>query len=390
MWFDSSYRGKSFTINTAGFEGAVRFPSGSRNQVTSFRWSDLPGKVILRFYTGSDFDGREYTVMHDHDVNGGVANVGSYYNDDFESMRWFSVDATEGWVDFHTDADHSGYQFTRYLSRIGTRTIDLRDFGYNDQFDSLTWELPSHRTIMCLDEAPAGGRALPLINSGSIRDLDRYSFGMHHDKLSTLRVMEGQFTATYADRNRPLDEVCMLCSHNAHATSAQGWVFWYQQTMTILEQLDYGARKLQLDVREEDARLFLTHGTYSQSVGQRGGTPPELLVAVIDQIHGWLRAHPEEVIVLEFENYAGDELARRLRNSSIGSMIYVPNQLHWPSMNEPRRDGAARGSYSPNPIPERSWRLGTTASRTSSAASAAPMSAARPIRSTTRTAACST
>lgn len=332
---DSLMRGDSDYLPLGSYaENRVHRLYGTEDRVTSMRWS-LPDDVVLTFFEHADGSGREFTVMHDQPRSGGISNVGSYYNDKFSSFAWRRVTPSAGWVQFFTDANHGGYQFTRYLSETGLTTVDVRGLGYNDQFDSVRWSLPADRTVMALDEAPAGGRALPLIDSGSIADFNSYASGLHHDRISTLQMLAGQLTAAYADRNAPLDEVCQLASHNAHSTTAQGWRFWYNQTMSVIEQLDYGARLLQLDVLEHtDGLVYLVHGSYRESVLQRNGSAPELLSPQLLAIYFWLVANPKEVVFLDFQNEAGRALDRELAASPLSPMITIPRGLRWPSTNE--------------------------------------------------------
>lgn len=332
---NGGYGGRSDYMPLGSYaENAVHPLWGQEDRVSSMRWS-LPTNVILIFYEHSDGTGREYTVRHDTNRNSGVSNVGSFYNDKFSSWSWRRVDPAAGWVQFHTNTNYAGYQFTRYLSETGLSTVDVKGLGYNDQFDSARWSLPSNRTIMAFDESPAGGRALPLIDSGSIGDFNSFASGLHHDKISTLRIMDGQLTAAFADRNAPLDEICQLAAHNAHASRDQGWIVWYQQTMSVVEQLDYGARLLQLDVLDHtDGRVYLVHGSYTASIAQRGGLPPQLLGPQLDAIHAWLVQNPKEVVFIDFQNDAGSALAPVLAASPLDSMITMPRGLHWPSTNE--------------------------------------------------------
>ncbi len=335
LYDNSSYGGANITLPLlAHLDGVLQpIPGGLEDRVTSLRWN-LSTNVIVKFFENRDGTGREFSVRHDQARVGGDSNVGSYYNDKFSSFRFTVVDPSQGWVRFHTNANFGGYEFMRYVSQTGFTIQSLRDRGYNDQVDSIRWSLPRGTTIMCFDEDPAGGRALPLLGTGAVSDLNNSFSGLHHDKFSTFAVMRGELTATFADRNAPIDRVCQLSSHNAHVSTAHGWSVWYNQTMPLLEQLDYGARVLQLDVREENNALYLTHGSWSASIAQRAGLTPELLAPALDALHTWLSVHSREVIFLVFENYTGAELTNALRASRLGGMLYRPNGLHWPSINQ--------------------------------------------------------
>jgi len=334
LWTDSGYSGFPLVLPLPPQPGGlIPIPSNWNDEVTSMQWNLQPG-TVLYFYEHSNGTGREYVVTHDAARQGGSTNVGSYYNDKFSSMRWATVDASQGWVRFFTNINKGGYQLTRYLSLLGGSEIDLNALGYNDQVDSIQWSLPSDKTVMCFDEDPAGGKALALINTGQYNNLDAGQSGLYHDNLSVARVMTGQFTSALVDRNRPIDQVCMLRAHNSHVNTEQGWVFWYQQNMSILKQLDYGVRSINLDVREENGQLLLVHGSVSQSTAARAGVPPEPLGPTLNAIHSWLQAHPDEVIYLDFQNDAGMSLTNTLNSSVLAPMFFRPDHMHWPSVNE--------------------------------------------------------
>lgn len=333
LYFDSSYSGAQITLPLPAAGVPLVIPAPFNDQVTSIRWN-LDPNTVLYFYENSNLTGREYCVTHDRPRVGGTSNLGSYYNDKLSSLRWFNVNAAQGWVRFFTNTSKGGYQLTRYLSQLGGTEIPLISLGYNDQVDSIEWGLPPSKTVMCYDENPAGGKALPLIDSGYYANLDSGLFGLYHDNLSTCRVMDGQFTSELADRNRPLDQVCLLGSHNSHVNSDQGWVFWIQQNWSILKQLDYGVRSINIDVRHENGQFLMVHGSLSASIAARAGAYPLPVDAELHAIRNWLLAHPQEVIFIHFQNDAGTAFSNWLDGHAIAQFFYQPSKLHWPSINE--------------------------------------------------------
>ncbi|MCB9882049.1 MAG: hypothetical protein H6834_09680 [Planctomycetes bacterium] len=333
LYENSSYGGVAAPLPLSVIpEGAV-FPIPLGDRVTSLRWDSLETNVVLTFFEDSNGGGREYTIMHDRARTSGIANVGSYYNDKFSSVSWRRVDPSRGWIRMYTDTAFGGYHLTRYLANLGT-SFSINAQGYNDQVDSIQWSVPTNKTIMLYDEDPAGGKALPLHRTGSIRDLDNGFSGIYHDKFSTLRVYDGELDADLADRNAPMDTIAQLMSHNAAASQAHGF-YVYNQHELVTWQLDYGARGLMLDSLYENGRLWSVHGSYNTTVGYRLGLPPETLEQVLLPIRGWLDAHPREVITIIFEHQGGTELGDYLLQSSpLAGLIYTDGQARRPSINE--------------------------------------------------------
>ena len=95
----------------------------------------------------------------------------------------------------------------------------------------------------------------------------------------------------------PIDESTYLSSHNSAASAAHGFIY-YNQDQSILWQLNYGVRHLQLDSLLRNGTFYSVHGTWSETKLIRGGTNPEALGTVLDQIRRWLTHHTDEVIFL--------------------------------------------------------------------------------------------
>ena len=290
LYFNANFGGAQITLPLPP-SGILGFPPTFNDQVTSIRWNLQPN-TVLHFYENGNLTGREYCVTHDQPRVGGVGNVGSYYNDKLSSMRWETVNPAQGWVRFFTDTQRGGYQLTRYLSNLTSNEIPLISLGYNDQVDSLEWNLPPDRTVMCYDEFPAGGKALPLIGAGVHMRFIGSAFNTFHDCLSTCMVMNGSYTAALADRDRPIDQVCQLGSHNSHANSDDGWVSSYQQHESIPEQLAYGVRGIDITVREENGVYLMVRGSVSQSTAERAGVYPDTLDSGLTSIRIFLNANP--------------------------------------------------------------------------------------------------
>lgn len=66
------------------------------------------------------------------------------------------------------------------------------------------------------------------------------------------------------DANRPYSKNCFLMAHNAHASKANGFVY-FQQELSVAELLDRGVRGLNVDVRLEGTDVFQVHGTMNET-----------------------------------------------------------------------------------------------------------------------------
>ncbi|MFD6986970.1 phosphatidylinositol-specific phospholipase C domain-containing protein, partial [Streptomyces sp. NPDC059956] len=99
-----------------------------------------------------------------------------------------------------------------------------------------------------------------------------------------------------------LDQWSSLTTHNSYADS--GALPPRNQSRTIARQLDDGVRGLMLDTydvaydQEGNVDLMLCHSTFACYETFRSG-----LSTVVD----FLKAHPDEVVTVFLENYAGRE-----------------------------------------------------------------------------------
>jgi len=311
-------------------EGVVHKLFGYEDEATSLDW-DLAPDIVVTFYENDDGTGREYTIRHDWARNGNVGVLASRYNDKFSSWRWDYVDPSEGWIKLWTDANYAGYQLTRYVSETGTGTINFGQLGMNDQVDSFRWDLPPNRTMLLYDKNPVGGACYSLTGAGQ-RDVRQSP--VFHDKISNLVIVDGDYSADLADRNRPYDRNTYLASHNAHCAPALGWLTWNQDLRPV-DQLDYGARCMQLDTLTNNGQIYLVHGTWTETLLQRGGLLPQTLQVYLNVLEGWMNDHPREVLTLIFENHDGQELADYLLNQSpIKDKLHLQERGTWPSINE--------------------------------------------------------
>jgi outer membrane protein assembly factor BamB len=108
--------------------------------------------------------------------------------------------------------------------------------------------------------------------------------------------------------NRGYDQYCYLTTHNAYASTAEGWMY-SQQTNNIASQLADGVRGLMLDIWTQvingTTTIVFCHGSCSISsfIGPFWAWP--LLSDTLTQIKTFLDNNPTEVITIFFEQRLG-------------------------------------------------------------------------------------
>lgn len=98
------------------------------------------------------------------------------------------------------------------------------------------------------------------------------------------------------------DEVCWLCTHNAYANYADGWL-WAQQSIAVADQLKAGVRALMLDIDDEDGEVYLLHAGWARSSVLRPGFSSfRRLTDTLKDVNDFLDANPEEIVTIFFES----------------------------------------------------------------------------------------
>ncbi len=139
---------------------------------------------------------------------------------------------------------------------------------------------------------------------------------------------------------RRLDQVVLPASHNA--MSAQEYAFARpNQIPTIPEQLDGGARALLLDTHygrlQPDGKVITDddgtvtegiRGTYLCHVLCEGGALP--LAPTLRQISKWLRKNPNEVLLIENEDYiTANDFVAAMERSGLLDFVYRGSRAPW-------------------------------------------------------------
>jgi hypothetical protein len=137
------------------------------------------------------------------------------------------------------------------------------------------------------------------------------------------------------------DETCYLTSHNAFASSNQGWHHYMMQTWNIKEQLDQGIRGLMLDIYEYGDTIMLCHigcgavhslqKGISTAVGTllTGSEHYETLQQALIIIKDWVDAHPSEVVTLFIESHVTPEKLNGALMSVKGFAPLVVSPRDW-------------------------------------------------------------
>lgn len=113
--------------------------------------------------------------------------------------------------------------------------------------------------------------------------------------------------------NEPISNTLQLGSHNAYNSKAYGAVniplVAPNQIFSLADQLDAGARVLELDLWLYNGVIVLNHNKEWEPnpIGVNPSAPVIPIVEALEEIRGWVDANPSEVIFLHLENYTGLE-----------------------------------------------------------------------------------
>lgn len=150
---------------------------------------------------------------------------------------------------------------------------------------------------------------------------------------------------------RRLDQVVLPGTHNAMSALDYGFSF-PNQTGTIPEQLESGVRALLLDthygrlqpngqVRTDDKGNVTTGGprkAYLCHVLCEAGALP--LSSTLREISKWLRQNPNEILVIENEDYiTAKSFVRAMTRSGLLKRVYRGSRAPWPKLKRMVRTG---------------------------------------------------
>jgi hypothetical protein len=131
--------------------------------------------------------------------------------------------------------------------------------------------------------------------------------------------------------DRRLDQVVFPATHNAMSNSDDSWLA-PNQTHGIERQLADGVRALLVDTHAWRGGVHLCHG-----ICEIGNRP---LLAALRGIAGFLRAHPDEVLVMIIEDGAGAaETEAVFVESGLASLVYTYKGGPWPTLRQMIAEG---------------------------------------------------
>jgi hypothetical protein len=145
--------------------------------------------------------------------------------------------------------------------------------------------------------------------------------------------------------DRRLDQIVLPGTHNAMSSDELGWQI-PNQTLTIPGQLEGGIRAMLLDThygRLQENGGVLTDDGGQVSDGVRGTylchvlceLGASKLAPTLREIRKWLRANPNEVILIENEDYiSAPDFVSAMKRSGLLDLVYKGTRAPWPKLGK--------------------------------------------------------
>lgn len=119
-----------------------------------------------------------------------------------------------------------------------------------------------------------------------------------------------RFQSRLGDRV-PLRDAAFLGTHNSFNSVAEGLTVSHgdsNQKMTLTQQLDVDMRSLELDLHLVGGQVLVCHGRGRAEL-HFGCTNEAGFAEVLAPVAAWLKAHPDEVLLLYLEDHVEDDAA---------------------------------------------------------------------------------
>lgn len=288
-------------------------------------------KYYAIIYQHSWYGGKSIPIMHD-------VRVLARLNDSISSIK-IRERTTSKYACLYQNSYLGG---TPYCAEAGTTINSLSDPDLNDEFSSAY--LSSDAAVDLYQDINLGGEKVVI--KGSIDSLatvgmqDRVSSFTVWDQnllpplpvheIAEIRSVNAQ--AKFNTRFTPIVDTIRLGSHNTYNSKAyqNGYIRYLdpQHSYRVHDQLSSGARFIEYDIHwQVNASNFrydylLCHG---QSNGTGCSIYDRFLVEGLIELTSWLKANPEEVIILYIEDHSGSsstKLYDRFETAGLAEMIY--------------------------------------------------------------------
>jgi hypothetical protein len=139
------------------------------------------------------------------------------------------------------------------------------------------------------------------------------------------RTLEFQYRlgATEPLRNAP-----WVGTHNSFNTSTEPVTLSGEdnnQVLSLTQQLDIGVRSLELDIHNIGGTPIVCHGRGADE-GHLGCTTERPFAARLQEIRGWLDAHPRQVVLLYLEDHleGAYDAGAQMLSDVLGAKLYKP------------------------------------------------------------------
>lgn len=147
--------------------------------------------------------------------------------------------------------------------------------------------------------------------------------------------------------DRPFNEIVLPAAHNAMSSLSLGWIL-PNQSIAIPDQLDYGIRGFLVDthygrLRDDGTVVTDDDRTKPDSVGPLGTyfchvyceLGASKLAPALRQVTKWVRNHPNNVLLIENEDYVTPrDFAAAVKRSGLLKFVYDGPTDEWPTLRK--------------------------------------------------------
>jgi hypothetical protein len=126
----------------------------------------------------------------------------------------------------------------------------------------------------------------------------------------------------------PLVNAPWVGTHNSFNTSTEPPTLSGEdnnQVLSLTQQLDIGVRSLELDIHNINGQPLVCHGRGADE-GHLGCTTERTFAARLEEIRGWLDAHPRQIVLLYLEDHleGAYDAGAQMLDDVLGAKLYRP------------------------------------------------------------------